>query len=148
MIVLIKGGLWSENRVDFFLIFDWRCGKHKRWGFGDYQWYLRHVNGRPAFLLQPDLLCDSTPWPRSGQSRTSVNFIGRAFPVCCSLRRCGVFGNLAGIVHVWQEVSCNSGGHYAECATRVVLWNNTICTMSQHCFTFKLNRFTKYLFHL
>lgn len=32
-----------------------------------------------------------------------------------------VFGNIAGIVHVWQEVSCNSGGHYTESATVDVL---------------------------
>lgn len=32
-----------------------------------------------------------------------------------------VFGNLAGIVHVWQEVSCNSGGHYTESAAADVL---------------------------
>lgn len=108
MIVLIKGGLCSEIRVDFFSYFWLTVRETQKVG-------LRRLPVKFASRIRKTRL-SSTKWlagwfdPLDAEwSKLYVcQFHDRS--VCCSLRR--VFGNLAGIVHVWQEVSCNSGGHY------------------------------------
>lgn len=128
MIVLIKGGLWSEIRVDFFSYFWLTVRETQKVG-------LRRLPVKFASRKRKTRL-SSTTWLAvwfdplnaewSKRYVCQIHYMSVSCLLCASQMR-RVFGNLAGIVHVWQEVSCNSGGHYTESAiVKYSVWQNIV----------------------
>lgn len=114
MIVLIKGGLWSEIRVDFFSYFWLTVRETKKVG-------LQRLPVKFALRKRKTRLSSTTwlaawfdpldaEWSKPYVCQFNGNSVSCLLFASQQLRR--VFGNLAGIVHVWQEVSCNPGGHH------------------------------------